>query len=224
MPDTSTLRATLLFADVAEDHLTTIADAATERSLRRGDVLFTEGEEPDQIYIVTSGRIVPDAALRYPPRNVYIAERFELKAGSETRLEAAKKAGVVPPDATTPPPAPLVTPPEIVHECALMRLWHRADDKFDQPRMSAYFHVSLPGIEDSPDAFVAADMLTLMIHDQLQDRVRYPAELASLNAGLDVVGQHTGLSLTFDGFDCKLPRLVRAYFGAARNGSDGIRS
>jgi secreted Zn-dependent insulinase-like peptidase len=95
-----------------------------------------------------------------------------------------------------------------------MRLWHRADDKFDQPRMSAYFHVSLPGIEDSPDAFVAADMLTLMIHDQLQDRVRYPAELASLNAGLDVVGQHTGLSLTFDGFDCKLPRLVRAYFGA----------
>ena len=156
----------------------------------------------------------PDAALRYPPRNVYIAERFELKAGSETRLEAAKKAGVVPPDATTPPPAPLVTPPEIVHECALMRLWHRADDKFDQPRMSAYFHVSLPGIEDSPDAFVAADMLTLMIHDQLQDRVRYPAELASLNAGLDVVGQHTGLSLTFDGFDCKLPRLVRAYFGA----------
>ena len=34
----------------------------------------------------------PDAALRYPPRNVYIAERFELKAGSETRLAAAKKA------------------------------------------------------------------------------------------------------------------------------------
>jgi nardilysin len=156
----------------------------------------------------------PDAALRYPPRNVYIAERFEIKAGSAMRLETAKKAGVVPLDATTLPPAPLVSPPEIVHECALMRLWHRADDKFDQPRMSAYFHVSLPGIEDSPEAFVAADMLTLMIHDRLQDRVRYPAELASLNAGLDVVGQHTCLSLTFDGFDCKLPRLVQAYFSA----------
>ena len=94
-----------------------------------------------------------------------------------------------------------------------MRLWHRADDKFDQPRMSAYFHVSLPGIDSTPEAFVAADMLTLMIHDSLQDRVRYPAELASLNAGLDVVGQHT-LSLTFDGFDCKLPKLVEAYFRA----------
>jgi CRP-like cAMP-binding protein len=57
MPDTSTLRATLLFADVSEEHLTMIATAASERTLRRGDVLFTEGEEPDHIYIVTAGRI-----------------------------------------------------------------------------------------------------------------------------------------------------------------------
>ncbi len=57
MPDTSTLRATLLFADVSEAHLSTIAAAATERTLRRGDVLFAEGQEPDQLFIVTSGRI-----------------------------------------------------------------------------------------------------------------------------------------------------------------------
>ena len=57
MPDTSTLRATLLFAEVDEQQLTAIAASATERSLRRGDVLFTKGQQPDQIYIVTSGRI-----------------------------------------------------------------------------------------------------------------------------------------------------------------------
>ena len=57
-------------------------------------------------------------------------------------------------------------------------------------------------------------MLTLCVHDRLQDTVRYPAELASLNAGLDVVGQHTMLSLTFDGFSDKLPNLVKAYFEA----------
>jgi CRP/FNR family cyclic AMP-dependent transcriptional regulator len=57
MPDTSTLRATLLFADVADEHLATIAAGATEQQLRRGDILFTEGQDPDQIYIVTSGRI-----------------------------------------------------------------------------------------------------------------------------------------------------------------------
>ncbi len=57
MIDTSPLRATLLFADVSDESLDLIARAATERSLRRGDILFTEGDEPDRIYIVTSGRI-----------------------------------------------------------------------------------------------------------------------------------------------------------------------
>ncbi|MDW3220683.1 MAG: Crp/Fnr family transcriptional regulator [Acidimicrobiales bacterium] len=57
MPDTSTLRATLLFAEVGEAQLSEIAATADEQVLRRGDVLFTEGQEPDQIYIVTSGRI-----------------------------------------------------------------------------------------------------------------------------------------------------------------------
>ena len=49
-----------------------------------------------------------------------------------------------------------------------MRLWHRLDDKFDQPRMNAYFHVSLPAIEATPEAYVLADMMTLLIHDGLQ--------------------------------------------------------
>lgn len=57
MPDTSTLRATLLFADLDDEHLDRIAAHATERSLRRGDVLFTEGDNPDALYIVTAGRI-----------------------------------------------------------------------------------------------------------------------------------------------------------------------
>ena len=88
------------------------------------------------------------------------------------------------------------------------------DDKFDQPRVCAYFHVTLPAIEPTAAAYVAADVLTLCVHDSLQDEVRYPAELASLNAGLDVVGQHTMLSFTFDGFNDKLGELVKSYFGA----------
>ena len=69
---------------------------------------------------------------------------------------------------------PLVTPPEIVHECGAMRLWHRLDDKFDQPRMCAYFHVTLPAISATPEAYILVDMLTLLVHDGLQDAVRYP--------------------------------------------------
>ena len=144
----------------------------------------------------------PDPALTYPPRNVFIAESFDIKGGSKSRAGGADV------------PAPLVVPPEIVHECGGMRLWHRLDDRFDQPRVNAYFHVTLPAIDATPEAYVSADMLTLCVQDRLQDMVRYPAELASLNAGLDVVGQHTMLSLTFDGFSDKLPNLVKAYFEA----------
>ena len=144
----------------------------------------------------------PDPALTYPPRNVFIAESFDIKGGSKSRAGGADV------------PAPLVVPPEIVHECGVMRLWHRLDDRFDQPRVNAYFQVTLPAIDATPEAYVSADMLTLCVHDRLQDTVRYPAELASLNAGLDVMGQHTMLSLTFDGFSDKLPNLVKAYFEA----------
>ena len=159
----------------------------------------------------------PDSALQYPPRNQYIAENFDIKGGTKARVEAAIAAGEKDPQAAAAATVPLVTPPEIIHECGAMRLWHRLDDKFDQPRVNAYFHVILPAIEATPEAYILADMLTLMIHDSLQDLVRYPAELASLNAGLDVVGQHTMLSLTFDGFNDKLPKLIEAYFQAVAN-------
>jgi nardilysin len=45
----------------------------------------------------------------------------------------------------------------------------------------------------------------------------YPAELASLRADLICIGQHSVLSITFDGFNDKLPKLVEAYFNAVAN-------
>jgi CRP-like cAMP-binding protein len=53
----SLLRSTLLFADIGDDFLKQITSAAIQRSLRRGDVLFTEGDEPASLFVVTSGRI-----------------------------------------------------------------------------------------------------------------------------------------------------------------------
>ena len=57
MTETSILRATELFASLTEESLSAIAATGSSIQLRRGDTLFTEGEEPDHIYIVTSGRI-----------------------------------------------------------------------------------------------------------------------------------------------------------------------
>ncbi len=57
MPDTSHLKTTLLFEHLEDDELEEIADLADDASLRRGDVIFAEGDEPNDLYIVVSGRI-----------------------------------------------------------------------------------------------------------------------------------------------------------------------
>ena len=57
MTDATLLRETILFAGLNDAALESIVQASTERRLRRGDVLFAEGESPDALYIVESGRI-----------------------------------------------------------------------------------------------------------------------------------------------------------------------
>ena len=46
-----------LFGDFTDEELAGIARAAQTRTLRRGDVLFTEGDDPTELFIVQSGRI-----------------------------------------------------------------------------------------------------------------------------------------------------------------------
>lgn len=57
MVDTSLLSETTLFADLDDELLAPIIAAAVDQSLRRGDVIFHEGEEPDALYVMTSGRV-----------------------------------------------------------------------------------------------------------------------------------------------------------------------
>src|SRR5437868_7801164 len=46
-----------LFATMLPDELGSVSQAAENRALRRGDVLFAEGDEPDELFVVVSGRI-----------------------------------------------------------------------------------------------------------------------------------------------------------------------
>lgn len=57
MADRDLLSASDLFSDLAEDELGTIIDAAMQRQLRRGDVLFTEDDESTELFMVEDGRI-----------------------------------------------------------------------------------------------------------------------------------------------------------------------
>ena len=57
MVETSLLSSVDLFSDVDETVLADLSKQAVERSLWRGDILFSEAQEPDALYIVISGRI-----------------------------------------------------------------------------------------------------------------------------------------------------------------------
>jgi CRP-like cAMP-binding protein len=57
MPDRELLRTVELFVDLEPDELGDIADTSALRVLNRGDVVFTEGEEPHELYVVVSGRV-----------------------------------------------------------------------------------------------------------------------------------------------------------------------
>jgi CRP/FNR family cyclic AMP-dependent transcriptional regulator len=46
-----------LFTELEQEELARIADAAERRELRRGDVLFQEDDEPNELFVVLSGRI-----------------------------------------------------------------------------------------------------------------------------------------------------------------------
>lgn len=57
MVDTSLIASADLFADLDDTEIIPIAAASELRQLRRGDVLFLEGDEPHDLYIVVGGRI-----------------------------------------------------------------------------------------------------------------------------------------------------------------------
>ena len=57
MVDRDLIRATELFAKLDDTALDRVVAAVVPRNLRRGDVLFTEGADPEHLYVVEDGRI-----------------------------------------------------------------------------------------------------------------------------------------------------------------------
>jgi len=55
--DTEHLRGVMLFRDLDEEALLELSSASRIRQLQRGDVLFTEDDEPHELYVVLSGRL-----------------------------------------------------------------------------------------------------------------------------------------------------------------------
>lgn len=48
----------VLFKDLADSHLDTLSQRLTERRLRKGEVLFRDGDSGDELYLIREGTIV----------------------------------------------------------------------------------------------------------------------------------------------------------------------
>jgi CRP-like cAMP-binding protein len=57
MPDTTLMSETILFAGLDDDALAKVVEAGMDLEMLRGDVLFREGDDPDELFVVVSGRI-----------------------------------------------------------------------------------------------------------------------------------------------------------------------
>jgi CRP-like cAMP-binding protein len=57
MSDTALLNDVALFTELSTDELASLAAAAETHDLQRNDLLFSEGDEPDRLYVVVSGRV-----------------------------------------------------------------------------------------------------------------------------------------------------------------------
>ena len=57
MVDRELLARSALFSGLTDAELDIVARAATRRELRRGDVLFAEGDDSEELFLVESGRI-----------------------------------------------------------------------------------------------------------------------------------------------------------------------
>ncbi len=57
MTDVTSLGAIPLFAGLTVDELEALSNGARNQTLARGDVLFSQGDQPDHLYVVLEGRI-----------------------------------------------------------------------------------------------------------------------------------------------------------------------
>ncbi|GLC45843.1 hypothetical protein PLESTM_001791300 [Pleodorina starrii] len=109
---------------------------------------------------------------------------------------ADDEAAAAPPN---PPTIALAVPGRI-------RLWHKPETRFKQPKAVLYLDVQTPEAYTSPRAVVMTRMFTKLMLDYLNE-VAYPAQQAGLDYNL--LNTQSGWQLLLGGYNHKLPELLK---------------
>ena len=123
MADAPLLARVDLFAELADDELASIVARSHRRDLRRGDVLFAEGDEPNDLYVVESGRIaIANKSIDGRESVVALMERGDLfgEMGLFDGLGRSAEARALEPSIVWSVP---YGPVQAVYEARPMLLW-----------------------------------------------------------------------------------------------------
>ena len=130
-----------------------------------------------------------------PARNDYLPTDFELRcnqqangnassaahsitAGSAASSEQHDADGAAPPDEATFP-----VPPDLLLDAPGLRVWHKLDSRFKQPRTDVYLRLFSAAAYASPRAAALSHLLIKLLEDALCETA-YLADVAGLHYGI----------------------------------------
>ncbi|PNW78182.1 hypothetical protein CHLRE_09g386113v5 [Chlamydomonas reinhardtii] len=91
-----------------------------------------------------------------------------------------------------------------------LRLWHKPDTRFGQPKAVLYLDIQSPEAYSSPRAAVLTRLFVKLVLDYLNE-VAYPAQQAGLDYNL--LNTQSGVQLLLSGYNHKLPHLMTEVLG-----------
>ncbi|KAG2422783.1 hypothetical protein HXX76_015803 [Chlamydomonas incerta] len=91
-----------------------------------------------------------------------------------------------------------------------LRLWHKPETRFGQPKAVLYLDIQSPEAYSSPRAAVLTRLFVKLVLDYLNE-VAYPAQQAGLDYNL--LNTQSGLQLLLSGYNHKLPDLMAEVLG-----------
>ncbi|KDD73111.1 hypothetical protein H632_c2526p0, partial [Helicosporidium sp. ATCC 50920] len=148
----------------------------------------------------------PETDMALPAPNPYIPSDFALRcdgAGEKAGEEGEKEPRpVCPPALATSSPAP----PSLLLAAPGVRVWHKLDAAFRQPRACAYVRLASPALYASARAAAAAHLALKLLEDSLCESLYY-ADLAGLSCSTWFEGP-AGLDVRVEGFSHRADALL----------------
>ncbi|KAJ2007901.1 metalloprotease [Coemansia thaxteri] len=132
--------------------------------------------------------------LHLPEPNCFIPDNLEVK-GQRTSAEPTAE-------------------PVLLKLAEGLELWFKQDDRFFLPRGEVRISVENPRAYESPLSSILSQLFVLVLKDSLSE-ITYDAQVAGL--WFDIHESVDGISMSVDGFNDKLPRLLRILLTTMRD-------